>query len=497
MKCDTTEYWSQLIRSFTILLLTCDIYNFDVVEGSNPDEVDQHLEMGKKLLAAGQLADALSHYHAAVDGDPNNYLTYYKRATVYLALGKSRSALPDLHKVVELKPTFTAARMQRGNVFLKQGKLMDALKDFQEVIDREPHNTEAMEKAELCPQIQDSIDNAKYYFDQHQYQNVIENLEHPIELCPWDTDLREMRAECYEAQGELFKAISDIRPTAKLIPDNTKAFYRMSILHYQMGEEEESLLQIRECLKLDPDHKKCFDHYKKVKKLAKQLSGAQEMRNSQQFDDCVTKAHQVLKTESNIMIFSLRAKSFLCHCNSQLKEVDEALKYCSLVIQMDPENIDAMVDKADAHLANEDYDAAIRELQGAHEIDENSRKVQEMLQKAQKLQKQSQKRDYYKILGVKRSARKKEIVKAYRKLAVIWHPDKHPEGADKEKAQKMFIDLAAAKEVLTNPEKRERFDAGEDPLDPEDQQGGQGNPYFHQGFNPFGQGGFSFKFNFN
>lgn len=63
--------------------------------------------MGKKFLAAGQLSDALSHYHAAVDLDPNNYLTYFKRATVFLAIGKSKSALPDLEKVLELRPDFT------------------------------------------------------------------------------------------------------------------------------------------------------------------------------------------------------------------------------------------------------------------------------------------------------------------------------------------------------------------------------------------------------
>ena len=44
-------------------------------------------------------------------------------------------------------------------------------------------------------------------------------------------------------------------------------------------------------------------------------------------------------------------------------------------------------------------------------------------------------------------------------------------------------------------EKREKFDNGEDPLDPEEQAGG-GGPW-HQGFNPFGQGGFQFKFHFN
>ena len=42
------------------------------------------------------------------DGDPQNYIAYYRRATVYLAMGKSKSALPDLSKVIELKPDFTS-----------------------------------------------------------------------------------------------------------------------------------------------------------------------------------------------------------------------------------------------------------------------------------------------------------------------------------------------------------------------------------------------------
>lgn len=53
-------------------------------------------------------------------------------------------------------------------------------------------------------------------------------------------------------------------------------------------------------------------------------------------------------------------------------------------------------------------------------------------------------------MSIFRTARKKEILKAYRKKAAKWHPDKY-EGDDKAHAEKMFIDIAAAKEVLTDP----------------------------------------------
>ena len=77
-------------------------------------EIEQHLQLGMNLLARGAYSDALSHFHAAVDADPSNYLSYYKRATVYMALSRSRPALADLDKILSLKPDFIKARHQRG-----------------------------------------------------------------------------------------------------------------------------------------------------------------------------------------------------------------------------------------------------------------------------------------------------------------------------------------------------------------------------------------------
>ena len=58
---------------------------------------------------------------------------------------------------------------------------------------------------------------------------------------PWDPSLRELRAECYIAQGDMYKAINDIRPTTKLRNDNTAAYFRLSKLYYEIGDAEESL----------------------------------------------------------------------------------------------------------------------------------------------------------------------------------------------------------------------------------------------------------------
>ncbi|MCO4294174.1 molecular chaperone DnaJ [Solitalea sp. MAHUQ-68] len=67
----------------------------------------------------------------------------------------------------------------------------------------------------------------------------------------------------------------------------------------------------------------------------------------------------------------------------------------------------------------------------------------------------STKRDYYDILGVSKSATADEIKKAYRKMAIKYHPDKNP--GDKQ-AEDNFKEAAEAYEILSNAEKRQRYD---------------------------------------
>jgi molecular chaperone DnaJ len=85
------------------------------------------------------------------------------------------------------------------------------------------------------------------------------------------------------------------------------------------------------------------------------------------------------------------------------------------------------------------------------------------------------KKDYYKVLGLSRNASEKEIKKAYRKLAMRYHPDKNPDDAG---AEASFKEAAEAYDVLSDSKKKKNYD-----------QFGHSGPGPFGGGNPFNQGG--------
>ncbi|CAI4230512.1 unnamed protein product [Auanema sp. JU1783] len=69
----------------------------------------------------------------------------------------------------------------------------------------------------------------------------------------------------------------------------------------------------------------------------------------------------------------------------------------------------------------------------------------------------------YTILGIPNNSDDQAIKKAYRKLALKWHPDKHTEEKDKEAAEKKFKKIAQAYEILSDAKKRQDFDRSQNP----------------------------------
>ena len=86
-----------------------------------------------------------------------------------------------------------------------------------------------------------------------------------------------------------------------------------------------------------------------------------------------------------------------------------------------------------------DYEDAVRDFQQVRQLDPSNQHIAQKLQEAQHKAKKASRKDYYKILGLEKNATEDDIKKAYRKLALKWHPDKHQ--ADPEDKKVLITDI--------------------------------------------------------
>jgi DnaJ homolog subfamily C member 3 len=175
----------------------------------------------------------------------------------------------------------------------------------------------------------------------------------------------------------------------------------------------------------------------------------------------------------------------------QMNNAKRAKPYCEKVLTFNPTFLPALLRKGREELDAEDWETAIRTLNEANEHHQGNDKVQRMLNEAQLGLRKSKQKDYYKVLGVSRDADERQIKKAYRQLSKQFHPDKAAAaGIPKEDAEKKMASINEAYEVLSDPELKQRFDNGDDPNNPEQQQGHpfHGSPFGH------GPGGQQFFF---
>jgi len=177
----------------------------------------------------------------------------------------------------------------------------------------------------------------------------------------------------------------------------------------------------------------------------------------------------------------------------QLKQPQPAIDACTRASELQPESIEPLIQIAEAYLQLSEYDKGVQWYNKAQAKNQHDRRVIEGMAKAQRLLKAASRKDYYKILGLSKNAQPAEIRKAYRALALKWHPDKVESIEEKEVAESRFIDISEAYDVLSDEAKKQRYDNGEDVESP--QQHHHGFPFGQQGF-PFGGGGGNFQFHF-
>jgi len=297
------------------------------------------------------------------------------------------------------------------------------------------------------------------------------------------------RAASVDASGKVEEA------AAFDADDSLTKLFKRGRGFYVMGNTELALRHFREALKLDPEHKECKDEYKQAKKLSKVLDkiegvmgkevegkGRQgKLDRDEQYEEARGHLTDAIALAPPA-VYRASLYRDLCICHTKLKRPEDALDVCGTHTKHDSGSIASKLLWAEALLLNEKFTEGIDVYNEVLEADEHSQEARKGLDQAQKLLKRSKEEDFYKTLNVSRSASAREIKRAYHKMAVQYHPDKVAE-EEREAADVKFKAVAAAYEVLSDEDKRAKYDAGEDvTANPEqEQQQGRSGFMHHNG----------------
>lgn len=326
--------------------------------------------------------------------------------------------------------------------------------------------------ATSCSKFTREADNA---YSRAQWSQARELYSEVIKYAEYATSLMMKRSLCNYHLGDLYDTIADTGKVLKVESDHIEALELRGGAYYILGELEAAMNHYRRGLKYDPEHKGCKDGYRLIKKITTFTQKAEKSRSSRDYPSEIKHLVNLAAVDPAHNTIIPKAYLDLAEAYKNNKQYTEAAESAKVCIERDDGNAAAYRILGQIHMEKEEYAEAGQRFRRASELSPGDNSIKDELMKAEAALKQSSQKDYYKILGISRRANPKQIKKAYRDLALKWHPDKHLE-ADKETANKQFQLVAESYEVLSDEEKKAKFDRGEDAF----QQGGGGQHHQQQ-----------------
>ncbi|CAJ0906783.1 8995_t:CDS:2 [Entrophospora sp. SA101] len=410
--------------------------------------------------SSGNYEEAIKLYGHAIELDPEKATYYLNRAAAYLMLKKPKEALCDCKNVLVKDPTSLKALLRSAKCNLQIGNLTEAERIYIYVMQLDPTNSQAKQEYNQVHKIQNYIHQAEVFLQNDQHVLALNSVDRAIGLLDIvPTKWKTLKGEALLGQKEYGEAGRIANEILRFDPHNPDAHVLRAHILYIEGDNTKATAHCQEALRCDPDHKNARLLLKKARSIESQKNAGNEAFKEGDYDTAYklyTLALEIDPTNigTNSKIYSNRSMAL-----NKLGKFEEAISDMDKALEMDPTFVKVLRRRADTYRRLEKYEEAVRDLKSALEMDSSNHDLRKELHEAERELKQSQRKDYYKILLVSRDATEGEIKKAYRKLALQHHPDKNAGDSD---AEKKFKEIGEAYAILGDPVKKQRYDSGVD-----------------------------------
>uniref|UniRef100_A0A8C5CFR8 DnaJ homolog subfamily C member 7-like n=1 Tax=Gadus morhua TaxID=8049 RepID=A0A8C5CFR8_GADMO len=425
-------------------------------------------EEGNAFYINKAYSEAFSCYSKAIDACPKNASYYGNRAATLMMLSRFREALEDSQQSVRLDECFmkvcSNTRQHACELWLLRfAKVIDHI-DMKNVIYEHKNASSILEFERV----------AESGFEKRDFRKVVYCMDRALGVASACHRFKILKAECLALLGRYPEAQSVASDILRIDSTNADALYVRGLCLYYEDCIDKAVQFFVQALRMAPDHEKARLACRNAKALK-----AKKEEGNQAFKDCSYEAAYRLYTEALTIDPNNIKTNAKLYCNRgtagvKLTKLDQAIEDCTSAIKLDPTYIKAYLRRAQCYTDTEQYDDAVRDYEKVYQT-EKTKEHKQLLKAAQLELKKSKRKDYYKVLGIGKNATDDEIKKAYRKRALMHHPDRHSAATTEvqKEEEKKFKEVGEAFTVLSDPKKKCRYDSGHD-LDDDGGCGGGG-----------------------
>ena len=450
-------------------------------------EAEKYKIKGNEAFRKQNYEQAITFYTQAIEIQEKAAF-FSNRAFCFMKTNKLEDALSDALYATKIEPGFFRSYSRASQIYLMKGEIELAEEILAKGIAYVEDGEKLRNEMTNLKVIKVHLSKLETLVKQKRYREAVSPLEQIMEKCPEDDPLILKKIDILCLANNLEDAIAFTENNEKRLNHMyPPQFYNQMAKVYRYNNDLVKAKQYAQMgLRNDPDSTELKTAFKFIKKLDSEKQNATNLFKSGKYEEAAKKYKELTTLDPQNGKFNAVLLANRATCFKKLGKKTECLTELKLAVKYDDKYGKAYLKMADIEEEEGDYESARDSIVKAKELDP-SLDIEGRLQRVTKKLNSQEKKDYYKVLGIDKNANDKDIKKAYRKLAMKWHPDKHSHNEDaKKKANRMFREINEAHDILSNPEKRKRYDMGGF-----DMTNGMGGGNFG-GFSGFGGGGTRF-----
>jgi len=422
---------------------------------------DEKKEEGNQLYKQKQYRDALSKYSEAIDLCPQCVSFYGNRSACYLMLGQPRQALEDAKTSTTLDPEFTKGWTRVARCCVLLGDTVSAKQALTKLGELGEENCSEQRNIDLVERM---VSDSQQAYQAKDYRKSLWCLDKALEVATHSNTIKTSRAECLAFLGRYTEASEAANSVLQFDNMNADAIYVRGLCLYYEDNVDRAFSHFTQVLRFAPDHLKAKEIYKKAKSLKTKKEEGNAAFKAGNLEEAYKLYSDALLIDpcnrtTNAKLYFNRAT-----VASKLKKTAESISDCDKALELDPNYTKALLRRAKSYMEMEQYEEAVRDYEKVLKADRGNMEYRQLLQEAKLELKKSKRKDYYKILGVDKNANEEEIKKAYRKRAMVHHPDRHSGATEAEQKdhEHKFKEVGEAYAILSDDKKRRMYDSGQD-----------------------------------